>query len=840
MARASLIQNTCNAGELSPLLLGRQDIAKYKNGLQVCKNAIPLTQGAWTRRPGTVYQQQARHHDKVCRLFPFQFSVTQTYVLEFGEYYIRFFTGNAPLTLTGQNITGITQAATAVVTYSGSDTYANGDRVYITGVVGMTQVNRREFVVTNVNTGANTFELYNSDGTAVNSTGYGAWSSGGTVAEIYQVTTTYAEADLADIRIVQSADTLYILHPDFPPATLTRVSATSWTLADITFLDGPYEATNTTTTTLTPDAATNGTPVAISNAANNGSGLIRITAAGHGLLTGDGTEIEGVVGTTEANTHWIVTRIDANNFDLQGSTFTNAYVSGGTSTRHPFITASAVTGINGGQGFLSTDVGRLIRIREGSTWGYVEIVHVVSTTVVIAHVYNTLSDTTSKVDWRMGLWSDTTGFPTCATFHEDRLFFAGAATSPQRIDGSKTGLYTNFAPSGTDGTVADDNAVSFTLNADDVNAVKWLATNEKGLLVGTTRGEWQVKPSALNEAITPTNITGKPSTRHGSADVAPVTAGNAVLFVQRAGRKLREFAYVFEVDGFKAPDMTLLAEHITRPSITELAYQTQPQAIVWGVRSDGVLLGFTYERDQDVVAWHRHELGGYSNAGGTAIPEVESVAVVPNPTASRDELYMVVKRYINGSTKRYIEYMSKIWEYGDEQVNAFHLDCGYTITNGSPSSTVTGLWHLEGQSVTPYVDGANHPNVTVTNGTITLNHAATVVTLGYAYNSDGQIMPIEGGSQDGTAQAKTKRIHSVGFWLMDTLGLKFGPDSDNLNEILATKWGQNFGEATALVTDVISERMEDDYNKRGQVYWRADGPFPATVLAIMPKVNVSD
>lgn len=764
MSRATLIQNTFNAGELSPLLLGRQDIAKYKNGMQVCKNAIPLTQGAWTRRPGTVYQQQARHHDKQCRLFPFQFSVTQTYVLEFGENYIRFFTGNAPLTLTAQNITGITQAATAVLTYNGSDTYANGDRVYITGVVGMTQVNNREFVVTNVNTGANTFELYNSDGTAVNSTGYGAWSSGGTVAEIYQVTTTYAEADLADIRIVQSADTLYILHPDFPPKTLVRVSATSWTLSSITFLDGPYEATNTTSTTLTPTAAT-------------GSGVT--------------------------------------------------------------LTASATTGINGGAGFATTDVGRFIRIREGSVWGYVLITGWTSTTVVTVTVINTLTNTSAKATWRMGLWSDTTGYPTCATFHEDRLFFAGSATAPQRIDGSKTGLYANFAPTDTAGVVADDNAVSFTLNSDDVNAVKWLASNEKGLLVGTTRGEWQVKPSALNEAITPTNITGKPSTRHGSADVAPVTAGNAVLFVQRAGRKLRELAYVFEVDGFKAPDMTLLAEHITRPSITELAYQTQPQAIVWGVRSDGVLLGFTYERDQDVVAWHRHELGGFSNAGGTAIPLVESVAVVPNPTASRDELYMVVKRYINGGTKRYIEYMSKIWEYGDEQVDAFQMDCGYTITNGSPSSTVTGLWHLEGQSVTPYVDGAAHEAVTVTNGTITLNHTATVVTLGYAYESDGQIMPVEGGSQDGTAQGKVKRIHSVAFWLMDTLGLKFGPDADNLNEILATKWGQNFGEATALVTDIISERMEDDYNKRGQVYWRADGPFPATVLAIIPKVNVA-
>jgi len=184
--------------------------------------------------------------------------------------------------------------------------------------------------------------------------------------------------------------------------------------------------------------------------------------------------------------------------------------------------------------------------------------------------------------------------------------------------------------------------------------------------------------------------------------------------------------------------------------------------------------------------------------------------------------------------------MSKIWEYGDEQVNAFHLDCGYTIANGSPSNTVTGLWHLEGQSVTPYVDGAKHPAVTVTNGTVTLNHTATVVTLGYAFNSDGQIMPLEGASQDGTSQGKTKRIHSVGFWLMDTLGLKFGPDSDNLTELLQTQWGQNFGEATDLFTGVTSERFEGDFDKLGQVYWRADGPFPATVLAIMPKINVSD
>jgi len=764
MGRASGIQNSFNGGEFSDLLLGRQDIAKYKSALLTCFNGIPLTQGAWTRRPGTAYLHQARHHDKACRILPFQYSVTQTYVLEFGEYYIRFFTSHGILTKTAQNITGVTKAATGVLTYNGSDTFANAERVYVSGAVGMTQINNREFVVTNVNTGANTFELYDSDGLAVATTAYGTWSSGGTVAEIYEVTTTYTEAELPDLRITQSADTLFITHPDHPPRQLVRVSATSWALSDIDFTDGPYDSVNTTTTTLSPSAAT------------------------------------------------------------------------GTVT----ITASAVTGINGGSGFVSTDVGRLIRMRESSTWGYAEILTVGSTVSVTASVLSTLTNTNAKTNWRLGVWSDTTGWPTCSTFFDDRLFFAGPATFPQRLDGSKTGLYSNFAPTALDGTVAADNAVAFSLNADDVNAIRWMAPNEKGLLAGTSRGEWQVKASSLNEAITPTNISGKPSTRYGSAEVAPVTAGKAVLFVQRAARKVRELAYVFEVDGFKAPDMTLLAEHITNPGIGEMAYQEQPQSIVWGARDDGVLLGLTYDRDQDVVAWHRHELGGYSNAGSTATPLVESIATVPAPDATRDELYLVVKRYINGRTRRYIEYMSKIWESSDAQEDAFYVDCGWTVTNGSASATVTGLWFLEGQTVGAYVDGTKHINVTVTNGTVTLDRTGTVVTLGYLYNSDGQTMPLEGGSEDGSAQSKTKRISRLGFWLMDTLGLKFGPDEDNLTEILERQWGDDWGAATALFTGVVRERFEGDYDKTGYVYWRADGPFPANVLAVIPQYEVAD
>jgi hypothetical protein len=840
MGRASLTQNSFNAGELSALILGRQDVAKYQSGLYVCLNSIPLVQGAWTRRPGFAYLHQCKHHDKLARVIPFQYSITQTYVLEFGEEYIRFFTSHGILTATAQNITGITKANPAVVTYSGADTYANGDRVYISGVVGMTQVNNREFIVAGVNTGANTFQLTDSSGANVNSSSYGTYTSGGTVAEIIEVVTEFQEAELADIRVVQSADTLYILHPDYPPQQLVRVSATSWTLSDLVFTDGPYDSLNTTTTTLTPGAATNPATTNITAAADNGSGAIRITSVAHGAVTDDWVLIASVGGTTEANGVWKVTRIDADNIDLVGSTFTNAYTAGGTVQRYVSITASAITGINSDTGFQTTDVGRLIRIREGSTWGYCEIVGRNSTTVVFVDVLSTLTDTTSKTDWRMGLWSDTTGWPRTGTFHDDRLFLAGAATYPQRLDGSKTGVYTNFSPSASNGDIANDNAVSFVLNSDDVNAIKWLHSDEKGLLTGTARGEWQVRPSSLTEAITPTNISAKPTTHYGSADVAPARAGKAVLFVQRAERKVREMAYVFEVDGFRAPDLTLLAEHITRPAITEVALQTQPQTILWGVRSDGVLLGMTYERDQDVVAWHRHELGGQSDSAGLVVPVVESVAVVPAPDATRDELYAVVQRYINGAERRYIEYQSKIWEVDDEQEDAFHVDCGWTVVNAVAASTVTGLWHLEGETVGVYIDGTSHPDVTITNGTATLERTGTIVTLGYFFESDGNTMPVEGGAADGTAQGKTKRIHRVGFWLLDTLGLQFGPDEDNLTEIVVRQWGDAFGAATPLFTGVTRERFESDYDRLGQIYWRADGPFPATVLAVMPQLNTAD
>lgn len=758
MPKVSPIQQNFNAGEWSPLTEGRTDLDKYKNALRTCLNSIPLVQGGVTRRPGTKFVAEQRSHSAAGRLIPFQFSVTQAYVILLEDQKFRFFKDNALITLTAQNITAITKANPAVVTYAGADTYANGDRVTISGVVGMTQVNNREFEVANVNAGANTFELL-----AVDSTTYDTYTSGGTVAEIYEVVNPYVTADLFELKFAQSADVLYITHPDYAPRKLSRTGHTSWTLTTITFLDGPYLTTNVTATTLTPGAATGATT----------------------------------------------------------------------------LTASATTGINNDAGFAATDVGRFVRMREGSTWGYAVITGWTSTTVVDITVLSTLTNTNAKATWRMGVWSTTTGYPAAVTFFEDRLFFGGATSYPQRIDGSKSSDYENFAPTALDGTVADDNAVSFTLNASDVNVIRWLSDEERGLVVGTVGGEWIVRPSNQSEALSPTNITAKRSTSYGSANVQPVQAGKSILFLNRSKRKLRELAYVYEVDGFRAPDMTVLAEHVTKTGLTQLAYQQNPQSLVWGTRVDGILPAMTYEREQSVLGWHRHQIGGYGNSGQTTNAVVESVAVIPSPDGTRDEVWLTVQRYIDGGAKRYIEYITKIWEDGDDQVDAFFVDCGLTY-DSTPATTITGLWHLEGQSVQILTDGATHPNKTVMNGKITLDRSASVVQIGFQSVARGQMLRIDAGAADGTAQGKKQRIHRVIFRVWQSLGLKVGADFTTMHRPPMRSSADDAGAAVPLVTDDIEVDWEGDYSTAERVCWEWDQPLPGTILAVMPQLHTQD
>ena len=835
MAKVAPIQTSFSSGEFSPLSRGQVNLDRYGAALETCLNYLPTLQGGLQRRSGTYYVAEVETSAETSRLIPFEFSTTQAYILEFGNAYIRFYRNNGQI----------------------------------------------------------------QDGESP-----------------YELVSPYAEADLFELRFTQSADVMYIVHPDYAPRKLSRTGHTAWTLTEVTFLDGPYLPTNTTAFSLTPGAATgdgvslkSGATTAVSGAADNGAGLIRITSTGHGKVTGDDVGIEAVGGTVEANGSWTVTRIDDDTIDLDGSTFTNTYTSGGTV--HPAI-------------FASTDVGRVIRLQQGSVWGWAYIASFVHYGSVTIDIQETLTSTAAKTFWRLGVWSATTGYPASVTFHEDRLFYGGATDYPQRMDGSVIGSYDKFLPSGLDGVVAANDALSFTFNANDVNAVRWFISDEKGLLVGTAGGEWIVRPSSAAEALTPANITAKRSTKYGSANTQAVQVGKSVLFVQKAGRKVRELTYFFDADGFRATDLTLLAEHVTlsedgTSGVAQMDIQNEPQPVLWCVRNDGVLLGLTYERDVDSfrVAWHRHIVGGSSDAAGTAA-KVESVAVIPSSDGTRDELWMIVQRYVNGAIVRHIEYMSRAFDDSIEQKDAFFVDSGLTydapltvsgITKANPGvvtatshgfsdgdkvllsdilgmtelngisvlvankgthtfeiqtvaavnidtsayttyvsggearkyvTAISGLTHLEGESVAILGDGAVQPNQTVASGAITLDTSATTVQIGYGYNSDGKMLRLNAGASDGTSIGKTQRTHRVGIMLHRSLGLKVGMAFTDLTTLVFRTGADSMTRAPALYTGILSENVEAGYSFENQLCWRQDQPLPSLVLAIMPQMVTQD
>jgi hypothetical protein len=347
------------------------------------------------KRPGTMHVKEVKTSSEKVRLIEFEFSTTQAYILEFGDQYIRVYKDHAIITDSNQTITGATQANPVVVT-TGTHGWSNGDEIQITNVSGMTELNGKFFKIANV-TGT-TFELQDLDGNNIDGSAYTAYSSGGDADKVMEITTSYLEAELFDIKFTQSADILYLVHPNHEPQELTRTAHTSWTIGDFPFEDGPYMDTNTESTTLTPSAAT-------------GAGIT--------------------------------------------------------------ITASATTGINNGDGFKSTDVGRWIRLKNPTNWGWALIVGFTSTTQVTADVYSDFDGTAASATWRLGKWSDTTGWPSCISFHENRLVFGGVDDFPQDIDASNSGDYPNFSPSATDGSITDSHSLSFTFNASGVKIICW-------------------------------------------------------------------------------------------------------------------------------------------------------------------------------------------------------------------------------------------------------------------------------------------------------------------------------------------------------------------------------
>jgi hypothetical protein len=848
MPRTTLALTNFVSGELGSKMEGRIDFEKYSSGCKTLENFLIHPQGAASRRTGTQFISEVKTSSLKTRLIPFEFSTTQTYMLEFGNGYIRFFKDKGQILEGDITISGITKANPGVVTATAHG-YSDGDYVVISSVVGMTQVNGKTYKVASKTT--NTFELQDVDGSNVDTSGYSTYSSAGTANKIYQITTSYTTAQLENLKFAQSADTMYICHSSHEVSKLTRTGHTSWSLSEITFTDGPYLAENTTSVTMTPGATT------------------------------------------------------GNNQDL---------------------TASSST-------FASTDVGRLINF----SGGYAEIITYTSGTAVKIDIKSDFDDTSAVTAWKLGAFSDTTGHPSCTSFFEQRLVFASTTNEPQTIYFSKSGDYENF----TAGTDAAD-AMIYTIASNEVNKIQYLSA-VRTLIVGTTASEWTVSADGTDAVVTPTNVTIKRQSTFGSANQDAIAAGTAVLFLQRAKRKIRELAYNFDVDGYTAPDLTILNESITNTGIDQIAYQQSPHSILWCVRNDGVLAALTYQRSENVVSWSRHKIGGhfaeatvtvtdYSNistgtrliltksdgttvtftseaAGGTAPDEtlgfrpnqdndttadniytainahadftvsnpaanvvtiretahgagyltidstddvrlavsnegnavVESIASISG-SLNEDELWVIVKRTINGNTRRYVECFTD-FDFDELDAEVFHfLDSGLSY-DGTATTSITGLDHLEGENVQILADGATHDNKIVSSGSITLDRSAKKVKVGLPYDSILQTMRLEGGSAEGegTSQGKTKRISKVVLRLFETVGAKCGPSLTKLDIVPFRTTSDTLDQpvSTLLSGDKTLE-FDDDYNTNSYIYVVQNQPLPLSVLAIFPTLVTHD
>ena len=518
----------------------------------------------------------------------------------------------------------------------------------------------------------------------------------------------------------------------------------------------------------------------------------------------------------------------------------------GATTLTPSVTTGTGTLTSSTSMFTTEDVGRQVRIQHTSTWGSATITGFTSGTVVNITVNNNFGATTASSVWRLGSWYGTEGssatarYPGAVTFNQDRLTYASTWTDPNRIDASNSGDYENFAPTKTDGTVVDSNALAFSLNSSKVNAINWLVSDEWGLLAGTASSEWVIAASTTQVALTPTNVNAKQITNYGGTSVPPVRIGKSTLFVQRTKRKIREMTYQFTLGTFQAPDISLVSEHLTKSGVKQMAVQLAPHPTVWLVTNDGVLVGIIYDKDQDVVGWHRHQLGGFSDVAQTQPPVVESIGVIPNTNIDRDDLWIVVRRTINGSTVRTVELMQKFWEDGDTLPDAYFVDCGATYS-GAATTTITGLTWLVGQTVSVLADGSVHPNCLVSaGGAITLQRSATKAQIGLGYNSTGKTMRIEAGGADGPAQGKLKRIHRSIFRFFQSVGLNVQATNGSAYPQPWRTSADLMDNPVALYTGDKRWSWEGSYELEGQVSWTQSDPLPSNVLMVSAQLDTQD
>jgi hypothetical protein len=785
----SQLISSFNSGEWSPYLESRTNLEKYRNSCKVLENFIITPYGPANRRAGTEYLGEAKLSSTRCRLIGLNLSDANHVVMELGVGYIRFWKNGALITNSG------TPVEAAQVDYTNTAT-------------GITP------------------------------------------------THPYQEADLRAVQVCQINNIAYLTHPSYPPQRLSRLSDTSWTIGEVPFGDAsiknnwaPMLDQNTSTTTITPSATTgsaitltastgifqsghvgsyyelahqNPTTYISQNIDNTNatSGTIKILGKWSLQTFGTWTAQVDLQASTDNGTTWKTVRTYKSAGDY------NATSSGEESVETLFRLVVS--------GFSATTSSTAPRVMlsplDPTLRGLVRITGFTNSTTVTAKVLKTLGGTAATSQWREGAFSSIQGYPNAVALHDSRIIYAGTASNPSSLWGSYSNDFQNFKQG-----AYDADSWFFTLASTTGGAIQWLVS-KSALLIGTTLDEWSMSASDQTRPITPTNVNVRQQSHYGSSSLGAQIINDTILYIQRMSRKIRELVYTWASESWVSNDVTALAEHTTRNGIVETAYQRVTDAILWFVRGDGQLVSMTYEREQQVVGFARHITDG----------TFESVATI-NGVNAEDEVWVLVKRTINGSTKRYVERfklgMRDSLDTADKS-NWWYVDAGILKTYGSPTSTITGLSHLEGKTVSVWADNAVGSLIvsqpTVVSGSITLQIPASRVLVGLPFTSTLVPQRVDTNLQDGTSQGRRMRIPRINLKVYQSTGGEISTDGTNWLPLVSRTLTDVMDSSPPVLNGYERAYASSNWADGVDLYVRQTQPVPLTVAALVVNFEVSE
>lgn len=874
-------QQNFSGGTVTSKASGRIDLAQYVNSIQSSTNLVVTRYGSLASRPGTQYiTNSVTSSDH--RLTTFKYSDNVGYALEWGDGELRFFKNKAVVTdstdfsngtftsdiagwtdnssgtgsiahntnlmdIIGAGV-GNEAKATAQLDYLGIKQYTVTVTVGTTGCdykVGTTS-GGSQITSGSLSVGsAQTFNFTPTTSGTVYITFEQTGSATTTIDDVslsspeYVIDHPYSVSELSKLQFAQSFDTLYIVHPSYAPRKLLRIGNDDWELTSPTFKDGPYFDINDTTTTATP-GATSGSGVTVTFSSTTGiNNNLGFSASDVGrsirLRSGPDSTDRATYSGDGTRTTFPITFSYSSQADVEVYSEANT----GVWTKQTYSASPSAAdeySVNSlGQVLFShtaptSSVNIIVqRVNTGTgRWGWGTIASITSSTVVTVDIEDSWHGTNTTTDWRLGAWY-IGKYPNTVSFHEQRLYFGG---SGQWIWGSQVGNYENFQLDNNDrkGTPTAATSIAFQIASTEGNQIQAI-TSQQGLASLTT-GDLSALFTDIGgilSAVTPPAITKNAETSAGN--IQPVVVNRAILYPNFQKNALNALFFDYNSFGYQPQELSTYAENLfTTSSLKEMTYQSLPYKLVWYLREDGKFISHTFLPDQQVNAFMLHEIAG-TNA------TVESITSVPSGL-DNDNVYMLVKRTVDGGTVRYIEVLEDFFDNDSLLTNSYFTDSSLHY-NSTATDTITGLSHLEGEVVRIVTEDGIHPNRTVSSGSITLQDDYTDVIVGLYKERNLETHPIEANLQYGTARGTKKSIFEIQVEFYETSSAKIGTETGRTTEVIFTSPQETETNALELYTGLKRVNLASRYSETVTVLIEQINPLPLTINSIITKLDLT-